>query len=108
MKCLIYTRVSTDRQENDNQIAQLREFAEKSGWDIVDIITDVCSGGTTVNRKDQFGSEYNCQCSDQRCGTPSGGVFQFGNDRQPDRPASALFRSGYSGKCILERHIQRQ
>ena len=51
MKCLIYTRVSTDRQENDNQIAQLREFAEKSGWDIVDIITDVCSGGTTAEQR---------------------------------------------------------
>ena len=25
MKCLIYTRVSTDRQENDNQIVQLKE-----------------------------------------------------------------------------------
>ena len=51
MKCLIYTRVSTDRQENDNQIAQLREYAEKSGWDIVDIITDVCSGGTAAEQR---------------------------------------------------------
>lgn len=51
MKCLIYTRVSTDRQENDNQIAQLREFAEKSGWEIEDIITDICSGGTTAEQR---------------------------------------------------------
>lgn len=51
MKCLIYTRVSTDRQENDNQIAQLREFAEKSGWEIIDIVTDVCSGGTTAEQR---------------------------------------------------------
>ena len=51
MKCLIYTRVSTDRQGNDNQIAQLKEYAEKSGWDIVDIITDVCSGGTAAEQR---------------------------------------------------------
>ena len=51
MKCLIYTRVSTDRQENDNQIAQLKEYAERSGWDIVDIITDVCSGGTAAEQR---------------------------------------------------------
>ena len=51
MKCLIYTRVSTDRQENDNQIAQLKEYSEKSGWDIVNIITDVCSGGTTAEQR---------------------------------------------------------
>lgn len=51
MKCLIYTRVSTDQQENDNQIAQLCEYAEKSGWEIVDIVTDVCSGGTAAEQR---------------------------------------------------------
>ena len=51
MKCLIYTRVSTDRQENTNQIDQLREFAEKSGWEISDIVMDVCSGGTAAEQR---------------------------------------------------------
>ena len=51
MKCLIYTRVSTDRQENTNQIDQLREFAEKSGWEIADIVMDVCSGGTAAEQR---------------------------------------------------------
>ena len=51
MKCLIYTRISTDRQENDNQIVQLKEYAEKSGWEIVGIVTDVCSGGTAAEQR---------------------------------------------------------
>ena len=51
MRCLIYTRVSTDRQENDNQIAQLKEYAERSGWEISDIITDICSGGTAAEQR---------------------------------------------------------
>jgi DNA invertase Pin-like site-specific DNA recombinase len=28
----IYARVSTDKQDNDNQLEQLREFAAKQGW----------------------------------------------------------------------------
>lgn len=41
MKCVIYSRVSTDKQEADNQIAQLKEYAARQQWDIVEIITDV-------------------------------------------------------------------
>jgi len=35
MKAVIYARVSTDRQESMNQIAELREYAARQGWDIV-------------------------------------------------------------------------
>jgi DNA invertase Pin-like site-specific DNA recombinase len=31
----IYARVSTDKQDNENQLLQLREFAAKQGWRIV-------------------------------------------------------------------------
>ena len=31
----IYARVSTDKQDNENQLLQLREFAAKQGWQIV-------------------------------------------------------------------------
>lgn len=44
MKTVIYSRVSTDMQENENQIMQLREYAEKQGWEILAVKTDVCSG----------------------------------------------------------------
>ena len=35
MKAAIYARVSTDRQESMNQIAELREYAAHQGWEIV-------------------------------------------------------------------------
>lgn len=44
MKCIIYTRVSTEDQTALNQIEQLQAYALKQGWEIVDIVTDVCSG----------------------------------------------------------------
>ena len=49
MRCLIYTRVSTDWQTPENQIAQLKEYAEKQGWQIVDVKTDICSGGKSAD-----------------------------------------------------------
>jgi DNA invertase Pin-like site-specific DNA recombinase len=36
--------VSTDRQETQNQITQLREFASTQGWTIVREYVDVASG----------------------------------------------------------------
>lgn len=44
MKCIIYTRVSTEDQTALNQIEQLKAYALKQSWEIVDIVTDVCSG----------------------------------------------------------------
>ena len=44
MKAAIYARVSTDRQENKNQLEQLREFAKKQDWDIVREFVDTVSG----------------------------------------------------------------
>src|SRR2546421_13058397 len=35
MKAAIYARVSTDRQESMNQIAELREYAARRGWEVV-------------------------------------------------------------------------
>ncbi len=45
MRIALYSRVSTDRQENENQAVQLREFAATQGWTVVREITDVASGG---------------------------------------------------------------
>ena len=40
----IYARVSTDKQENGNQLDQLREFAAKQGWEIIAEFVDTVSG----------------------------------------------------------------
>jgi predicted site-specific integrase-resolvase len=49
MKCLIYTRVSTDWQTPENQIAQLKEYAAKQDWQLVDVKVDICSGNKSAN-----------------------------------------------------------
>jgi DNA invertase Pin-like site-specific DNA recombinase len=43
-KVAIYVRVSTDRQEVENQERQLVPFSEKSGWIVYKIYRDVMSG----------------------------------------------------------------
>jgi DNA invertase Pin-like site-specific DNA recombinase len=44
MKIAIYARVSTDKQDTENQLVQLREFAAKQGWTVVGEYTDYESG----------------------------------------------------------------
>ena len=44
----LYVRVSTDKQEADNQLIQLREFAKKSDWDIVKEYVEITDGGLTI------------------------------------------------------------
>lgn len=43
-KVVIYARVSTKDQETENQLCQLREYAAKQGWDVLEEIVDVGSG----------------------------------------------------------------
>lgn len=47
--CAIYARVSTSEQSCELQIRELKEFAERRGWDVVVIFEEKMSG-TTVNR----------------------------------------------------------
>lgn len=47
MKVAIYARVSTTKQDNENQLAQLTEFAGKQGWTIFDTYVDQESGSTS-------------------------------------------------------------
>jgi DNA invertase Pin-like site-specific DNA recombinase len=47
MKIALYARVSTTKQDNENQLVQLRHFAEKQGWAIVDNYIDQESGSTS-------------------------------------------------------------
>lgn len=50
-RCVIYSRISTQEQQNSNQILQLTDYAEKQGWDIVEVVTDVASGGKSSNER---------------------------------------------------------
>lgn len=43
-KVAIYVRVSTTKQEQENQLRQLREYCKKSDWDIYDEYIDVITG----------------------------------------------------------------
>jgi len=49
MNVAIYARVSTDKQETENQVLQLRDFAAKHGWQIVREYTD-CESGSKADR----------------------------------------------------------
>lgn len=40
----IYGRVSTDKQDTENQLAQLREFAKTQGWQVAQEYVDIESG----------------------------------------------------------------
>lgn len=44
MRVALYTRVSTDKQETENQARDLRGFAERQGWEIVSEYQDQESG----------------------------------------------------------------
>jgi putative DNA-invertase from lambdoid prophage Rac len=44
LKIAIYSRVSTDKQELENQLIQLRKFSNKSDWIIFNEYTDIISG----------------------------------------------------------------
>jgi DNA invertase Pin-like site-specific DNA recombinase len=52
-RCVIYSRVSTSSQEVDNQIRLLKEIAERKGYELVDVISDVMSG--SKGREDRKG-----------------------------------------------------
>jgi putative DNA-invertase from lambdoid prophage Rac len=53
MKAIIYTRVSTTDQKPENQIRELKAYAEKQGWEVLEVIKDKMSG--TKAAKDRPG-----------------------------------------------------
>jgi DNA invertase Pin-like site-specific DNA recombinase len=52
MHIAIYARVSTrdGRQDTENQLIQLREYARKQGWSVTKEYIDQASGGSTAKR----------------------------------------------------------
>ena len=53
-KCVIFSRVSTDTQEVENQIKLLREIAKQRDYEIVDVISEVMSGSKGRNERKGF------------------------------------------------------
>ncbi len=51
MKCLIYSRVSTQDQTTENQLTQLKEYALKQDWEIAYVKKDICSGGKAAEAR---------------------------------------------------------
>lgn len=51
MRCVIYSRVSTEEQTTDNQLRQLKEYVSRQNWDIVEEIQDIASGGKSVEER---------------------------------------------------------
>jgi DNA invertase Pin-like site-specific DNA recombinase len=56
MKIALLSRVSTSKQDNENQLIQLREFAGKQGWEIVAeyVVTVTSSGKKAREQFDQM------------------------------------------------------
>ena len=50
-KCLIYARCSTVDQMTENQIAQLKRYAEAQGWEVKEAITDTASGSKSISER---------------------------------------------------------
>jgi len=44
----VYIRVSTDKQESENQLRQLSRYCEKSDWEIYKVYSDTISGKETT------------------------------------------------------------
>ena len=54
-RATIYSRVSTDKQTTENQERELREIAERSGWQVVETYRDVgISGAKGRDRRPAF------------------------------------------------------
>jgi len=50
-RAAIYVRVSTDHQTTENQERELRQVAERAGWDIVDVFRDSGVSGAKGREK---------------------------------------------------------
>lgn len=56
MRAAIWARVSTDRQEVDNQLRELRAYAARRHWEVVKVYEVEASGWTGKQRRDLDGA----------------------------------------------------
>lgn len=47
MRAAVYVRVSTTKQENDNQLLQLKQFIASQGWQLATVFADEITGSTS-------------------------------------------------------------
>ncbi|MEM5867383.1 MAG: recombinase family protein [Candidatus Aenigmatarchaeota archaeon] len=52
MKAAIYVRVSTDKQELENQLQPLLEYANRQGYEVVKVYKDIASGKDSKTNKE--------------------------------------------------------
>jgi DNA invertase Pin-like site-specific DNA recombinase len=64
-RAAIYVRVSTDKQTVENQLRELRQIAERRGWEVVEEYHDAGISGAK-GRRDRPGLD---RCSRMRSGT---------------------------------------
>ena len=57
MKLAIYARVSTDKQDYENQLTQLKDYCKKQDWNIYKIYNEVVSG--KENQRPEFIKMFN-------------------------------------------------
>lgn len=69
MRCVIYSRVSTEEQTTDNQLRQLREYADRQGWNIIEEIQDVASGENPQKNGKDSKSFCHGTATEIRCST---------------------------------------
>jgi DNA invertase Pin-like site-specific DNA recombinase len=58
MRAAIYSRVSTQKQDAENQAAQLKSLAQARGWQLVLEFTDVVSGGSKACEREQLTAAF--------------------------------------------------
>lgn len=54
MRIAIYSRVSTEKQDTQNQLVELRTHAQKQAWNIVQEFVDTATGGTSDREQFQL------------------------------------------------------
>jgi DNA invertase Pin-like site-specific DNA recombinase len=50
----IYARVSTNKQDTENQLVQLREYCARMGWEIIEEFVDTDSGSKGESGRERF------------------------------------------------------
>jgi len=69
-RAAIYVRVSTDKQTVENQVAALRQIAERRGWEVVEQYSDAGISGAK-GRDGRPGLDQMLKDASKRKGHPS-------------------------------------
>ncbi|WP_288591095.1 recombinase family protein [uncultured Victivallis sp.] len=59
MRCIIYARVSTEDQTVENQLRELKEYASRQQWQVINELTDTASGSKTAAERTGLKEVFN-------------------------------------------------